>query len=484
MAKYTRLSNGSQGEEVKKLQQSLSDAGYSVGSAGVDGIYGSDTEAAVRRYQQDNGLAVDGIAGDETFGSLYNKSNAAPTNQQAPAASPAPQASAAPLTSQEPQSALYSPAYQAALDALQNAQNAMPTYAATYDEQLKALYDQIVNRDKFSYDINGDALYQQYKDQYVMQGQMAMMDTIGQTTALTGGYGNSYAQNAGQQAYQGYLQQLNDVVPELYGAALDRYTAEGDQLMNQYAMLGDLANDEYGRYQDALNQHWQNVSYLQGVADDEYGRQNDRYNRLVDLITTTGYTPNASELQNAGMSENEARAYADYYAQMIGGVGGGSGGGSSGAGSGGGGSDGGNEEDDDTDSDIELGRYAAALDNMFRNNENGRYSTYGARKSELDHYLENDLISDTEYNYLLNGAYGDDAYTTGNPAADFNGTTYSEAVAYMKANGVAAANASNILTESEFRRAKASGSSRYGANEFDSYEEYLQYAVYANINSR
>ena len=121
------------------------------------------------------------------------------------------------------------------------------------------------------------------------------------------------------------------MVPELYGAALDRYTAEGDQLMNQYAMLGDLANDEYGRYQDALNQHWQNVSYLQGVADDEYGRQNDRYNRLVDLITTTGYTPNASELQNAGMSENEARAYANYYAQMMGGVGG-SGGGTGGGG--------------------------------------------------------------------------------------------------------------------------------------------------------
>ena len=58
------------------------------------------------------------------------------------------------------------------------------------------------------------------------------------------------------------------MVPELYGAALDRYTAEGDQLMNQYAMLGDLANDEYGRYQDALNDHWQYVAYLQGVGDD------------------------------------------------------------------------------------------------------------------------------------------------------------------------------------------------------------------------
>ncbi|MBR5775399.1 MAG: peptidoglycan-binding protein, partial [Bacteroidaceae bacterium] len=69
MATYTMLSNGSSGSEVRKLQQSLVDAGYDVG--GVDGIYGSNTESAVRKYQQANGLAVDGIAGDETLGSLY-----------------------------------------------------------------------------------------------------------------------------------------------------------------------------------------------------------------------------------------------------------------------------------------------------------------------------------------------------------------------------------------------------------------------------
>lgn len=325
MATYTRLSNGSQGEEVRKLQQTLTDAGYSVGSAGVDGIYGPDTASAVRQYQRANGIAESGVADENTLSSLYTPKTttaqqSAQQNTQAAAAMPEPT-----------QEAPYSPAYQAALDALQQAQNSAPTYAATYDDQLKSLYDQIVNRDKFSYDINGDAMYQQYKDQYVMQGQMAMMDTMGQAAALTGGYGNSYAQSAGQQQYQAYLQQLNDAVPELYGMALDQYNAEGDQLMNQYSMLGALADEEYGRYQDALNQHWQNVSYLQGVADDEYGRQNDRYNRLVDLITTTGYTPNASELQNAGMSENEAKAYANYYAQLTGAdSGSGSGGGYSG----------------------------------------------------------------------------------------------------------------------------------------------------------
>lgn len=226
-------------------------------------------------------------------------------------------------------------AYQQALAALQSAQKEVPKYAGTYDAQLEDLYNQIVNRDKFKYDINSDMLYQQYKDQYVNLGQMAMKDSIGQAAALTGGYGSSYGQSVGQQQYDAYLQQLNDVVPELYGAALDQYNQEGDQLYKQYSMLGDMADTEYSRYQDALNNYWQNVSYLKGEADDAYNkgyenwynsyqmgvnadntayqRQQDAYDKLVSLITTTGYTPSAEELAAAGMSQNQAAAYKGYY---------------------------------------------------------------------------------------------------------------------------------------------------------------------------
>lgn len=54
-----------------------------------------------------------------------------------------------------------------------------------------------------------------------------MQDTMGQAAALTGGYGNSYAQGVGQQAYQGYLQQLNDNVPQLQAQALQTYQVGG-----------------------------------------------------------------------------------------------------------------------------------------------------------------------------------------------------------------------------------------------------------------
>lgn len=125
-------------------------------------------------------------------------------------------------------------------------------YQSQWQTQLDDTMKRIMNREKFNYDLNGDALYQQYKDQYITGGKLAMMDTMGQASALTGGYGNSYAQGVGQQAYQGYLQGLNDKIPELYQLALDSYNREGDALMQQYGLLQDREAQDYGMFQDNM----------------------------------------------------------------------------------------------------------------------------------------------------------------------------------------------------------------------------------------
>lgn len=56
---------GSTGSEVRTIQEKLKRWGYYTGN--VDGIYGSQTVAAVKRFQQKNGLTVDGIAGPKTL---------------------------------------------------------------------------------------------------------------------------------------------------------------------------------------------------------------------------------------------------------------------------------------------------------------------------------------------------------------------------------------------------------------------------------
>lgn len=59
---------GSRGDEVTQIQERLTELGYDPGT--VDGIFGARTQEAVRAFQQDYGLAVDGIAGENTLRAL------------------------------------------------------------------------------------------------------------------------------------------------------------------------------------------------------------------------------------------------------------------------------------------------------------------------------------------------------------------------------------------------------------------------------
>ena len=64
------LRNGARGESVKALQVLLEHHGCACGKAGVDGIFGSGTEKAVKEYQKKNGLTSDGIVGAKTWAKL------------------------------------------------------------------------------------------------------------------------------------------------------------------------------------------------------------------------------------------------------------------------------------------------------------------------------------------------------------------------------------------------------------------------------
>ena len=59
---------GSSGEMVTKIQTNLKKWGYYTGN--VDGVFGTQTSKAVRRFQQKNGLKVDGVVGSQTLAAL------------------------------------------------------------------------------------------------------------------------------------------------------------------------------------------------------------------------------------------------------------------------------------------------------------------------------------------------------------------------------------------------------------------------------
>ena len=269
MANKKQLLFGSRGEDVRELQLRLNEKGnYNLET---DGIYGSNTQAAVKDYQQKNGLATDGIVGNQTWSSL-DSSEATPTTKNANTTQQTTTATAQttqPAYTGYQQSDTVAQAHQMLQDYMAQKPG---EYTSTWQGQLDEIMAQIMNREPFQYDVNSDALYQQYKDQYMAQGQQAMMDTMGQAAALTGGYGNSYAQTAGQQTYQGYLQQLNDRIPDLYQLALSKYQMEGDALASQYAMLGAREDQDYGRWRDSVSDYYTGLDrlYSQYATEREY----------------------------------------------------------------------------------------------------------------------------------------------------------------------------------------------------------------------
>lgn len=162
--------------------------------------------------------------------------------------------------------------------------NKNPGFTSAYDAQINDLFDQIMNRPAFNYDVNADPIYQQLSQQYQNLGKMAMRDTMGQAAALTGGYGSTYGQAVGQQQYDAYLQELTGYIPELYGQARQQYDSEGDRLMQQLGLAQGMADDEYNRY-------WNEREY--------------NYAYLMELMNATGYTPTPEEIEAAGMTQQQ-----------------------------------------------------------------------------------------------------------------------------------------------------------------------------------
>ena len=289
-SKYTMVAYGSQGGAVKQLQSELNKRGYQLDE---DGIYGQKTKAAVRDYQKKNGLTmVDGIAGDETWGSLLS----APTlaeQQAAEQAAAAAAAEAARPTARVTESTArklaelergYQPSEDvAAARAYRDSVAAMQPedYTSGFESRLQELYDQIAGREAFSYDPEEDEMYRRYAKLYAAQGAAAMEDTMGQAAALTGGYGSSYAQAVGQQAYDRYLGELAALVPELRQAALAEYTQEGKALTDRYGLLRQQESAAYDRWQDTVAQWQKALAQAQSEYDDTAAQDAKSYQAML-----------------------------------------------------------------------------------------------------------------------------------------------------------------------------------------------------------
>lgn len=185
-----------------------------------------------------------------------------------------------------------------------------------YENLYRDYLNQIINRDKFSYDAENDPNYLQYKNQYTREGNRAMQDTLGQISARTGGLASSYAGTAAAQANNYYMQQLADKIPELYQQAYNRYLKDFEMQMDTLGAIGngrDYNADAYrtdynvwdtnrkfgyGQISDAIQTQmaqdeaaWQKARAEQQDAWDAQDRQwaqEDRDRELADWYAQRG----------------------------------------------------------------------------------------------------------------------------------------------------------------------------------------------------
>jgi len=181
---------------------------------------------------------------------------------------------------------------------LQTMQQQKPqSYSSKWSGALDNILQQIQNPGEFKYSLDGDNMFQYYKDLYTQKAKQGAQNTMGVAAGLTGGYGNSWAQSVGAQAYQQNLLPLYDKAMEFAQMAQDRYNADRADKYNQLNALQGMEESDYGRYRDLMADY---------NADLDRAREDARY------ADETGYGRYRDQLnywQNQAAAEN-----ADYQA--------------------------------------------------------------------------------------------------------------------------------------------------------------------------
>ena len=213
----------------------------------------------------------------------------------------------------------YSPS-QTVTDAQQRLNEVMAGKPAGYNSKYGATLDGILakiqNPEEFSYSFNNDPMFKYYADLYTQKGRQASMDAMGQAAGLTGGYGNSYAQAAGNQAYQQYLLGLYDKGTDFMNAAYDRYQGNRTDLYNQLAAIQGAEDTDYGRYRDTVSD-WENErDYYTNAEEQAYNRDYGQWSADRDYWNSQAQAENTDWWNatnfNEQMRQNDAARQLDY----------------------------------------------------------------------------------------------------------------------------------------------------------------------------
>ena len=124
--------------------------------------------------------------------------------------------------------------------------------------------------------------YESLVKRYQGKGQKAMDDTIGQVAARTGGLASSYATQAGQQAYGGWMENLEN-------AARSLYDTERQELMDRYNIANDMYQRDYQRGRDAIADQRYATEWEYKTSQDAQATTDKRREDMEERILNAAY---------------------------------------------------------------------------------------------------------------------------------------------------------------------------------------------------
>ena len=111
----------------------------------------------------------------------------------------------------------------------------------------------------------------------------------------------------GQQAYNAYLQNLNDIVPQLQQQAYQRYQDEGTDLYNQYSLVKGRDDTDYGRYRDTVSDWYSDLADARSEYNTEYSNDLSQWGTMLDYWSQKANNENAAYLQALAAEQAAAK---------------------------------------------------------------------------------------------------------------------------------------------------------------------------------
>ena len=197
--------------------------------------------------------------------------------------------------------------YQAKMTDTEN--NKPDAYVNKWADTQNSLLEEILNEKAFSYtgsDLMNDDMYKMYSEMYEKNARKAMNNAMGEAASLTGGYGSSYSQAAGQQAYDDTMSNMNEIALALADKAYEKYLNDRSNRYNKLSAVNTQEQSDYGKYRDEVGDWQLDRDYYAGRYDATYGQD---YQKYQDEVAQAQYLANLYASLYGQASSDELSAW-------------------------------------------------------------------------------------------------------------------------------------------------------------------------------